>query len=59
MNLRDFLSVVTKLKESIFKNNNQNQIHCYSKNMGFANIMDQSMANYSIGIRHVTKRQNL
>ena len=39
VNLRDFLGVATKLKESMFKN----------RNMGFVNRIDQSVANYRIG----------
>ena len=61
MNLRDFLSVMTKLKENVFKNNNillntleyflNTQFYYYNQNKGFVNRMDLSAGNYRIGIR--------
>ena len=40
VNLRDFLGAAIKLKESIFKNNNQIKSTVTTKNMVFANRMD-------------------
>ena len=44
MNLRDLYGVGTKLKNNIFKNNNQ--INSVVTNMGFVNRMDQNVVKY-------------
>ena len=45
MNLRDLFNVETKLKKNI-QEQQPNQLHCYNKNMGFVNRMEQNVAKY-------------
>ena len=49
--LKWFSRCCNKVEERHIQEQQPNQIHCYIQNMGFVNRMDQSMANYRIGIQ--------
>ena len=45
----------SKVERKYIQEQQPNQFHCYNKNIGFANRMDQSVVNYRIGIRMKTR----
>ena len=46
-----FSRCCNKVERKYIQEPQPNQIHCYKQNVGFVNRMDQSAANYTIGIQ--------